>query len=126
MGHGGALPGSAQVAAVPLQSNRRGPVSDKCVDICVIGAGAGGLTTAAIAAQLGSRIVLIERAEMGGECLNTGCWASKEPLAPAKEAHAAQTARCFGMNCAFPEVDFTAVRWHVRVVVDAIAPHDSV
>ena len=126
MGHGEALPGRAQVAAVPLQSNRRGAVSDECVDICVIGAGAAGLTTAAIAAQLGARTVLIERAEMGGECLNTGCVPSKALLAAAKAAHAVRTARCFGMDCALPEVDFAAIRRHVRGVVDAIAPHDSV
>src|SRR4051794_34129016 len=126
MGHGGALPGSAQVAAVPLQSNRRGAVSDKCVDICVIGAGAGGLTTAAIAAQLGARTVLIERAKMGGECLNTGCVPSKALLAASKAAHGVRTARCFGMDCTLPEVDFTAIRRHVRGIVDAIAPHDSV
>jgi len=52
-------------------------VNDLAVDMCVIGAGAAGLTTAAIAAQLGARTVLIERAQMGGECLNTGCVPSK-------------------------------------------------
>ena len=118
-------PGRAELAAVPLQSNRRGAVSDECVDICVIGAGAAGLTTAAIAAQLGARTVLIERAEMGGECLNTGCVPSKALLAAAKAAHAVRTARRFGMDCALPEVDFAAIRRHVRGVVDAIAPHDS-
>src|SRR3954467_3596028 len=120
MGHGGALPGSAQVAAVPLQSNRRGAVSDKCVDICVIGAGAGGLTTAAIAAQLGARTVLIERAAMGGECLNTGCVPSKALLAASKAAQAVRTARRFGVNAA-PDIDFAAVRRHIGGVVDAIA-----
>src|SRR4051812_4497169 len=125
MGHGGALSSRAQVAAVPLQSNRRGAMSSECVDICVIGAGAAGLTTAAIAAQLGARTVLIERAEMGGECLNTGCVPSKALLAAAKTAHAVRTAGRFGINGAAPEVDFAAVRRHVRGVVDAIAPHDS-
>src|SRR3954470_12145144 len=109
MGHGGALPGSAQVAAVPLQSNRRGAVSDKCVDICVIGAGAAGLTTAAIAAQLGARTVLIERGEMGGECLNTGCVPSKALLAAAKAAYAVRNAGRFGVNGAAPDIDFAAV-----------------
>src|SRR6187200_1565243 len=100
------------------------PLSDEC-DICVIGAGAAGLTTTAIAVQLGARTVLIERAEMGGECLNTGCVPSKALLAAAKAAHAVRTASRFGVDCASPEVDFAAVRRHVRGVVDAIAPHDS-
>ncbi|MGD9616522.1 MAG: NAD(P)/FAD-dependent oxidoreductase [Alphaproteobacteria bacterium] len=95
-------------------------------DLCVIGAGAAGLTTAAIASQLGARTVLIERAAMGGECLNTGCVPSKALLAAAKAAQTVRTAGRFGVNGAAPEVDFAAMRRHVRGVVDAIAPHDSV
>jgi pyruvate/2-oxoglutarate dehydrogenase complex dihydrolipoamide dehydrogenase (E3) component len=101
-------------------------MSGDYVDLCVIGAGAAGLTTAAIAAQLGARTVLIERDRMGGECLNTGCVPSKALLAAAKAAHAVRTARRFGVNGAAPTVDFAAVRRHVHGVIDAIAPHDSV
>ena len=100
-------------------------MSDDC-DLCVIGAGAAGLTTAATAAQLGARTVLIERAEMGGECLNTGCVPSKALLAAAKAAHAVRTARRFGVGAAAPDIDFAAVRRHLRGVAEAIAPHDSV
>ena len=99
-------------------------MSGETVDMCVIGAGAAGLTTAAVAAQLGARTVLIERAEMGGECLNTGCVPSKALLAAAKAAQAMRSAGRFGVNGAVPDVDFAAVRRHVRGVVDAIAPHD--
>ena len=42
-------------------------------DICVIGAGSGGLSVAAGAQQMGSDTVLIEKDKMGGDCLNTGC-----------------------------------------------------
>jgi len=91
----------------------------------VIGAGSAGLTVASVAAQLGLRVALIEAGPMGGECLNTGCVPSKALLAAAKAAHAVRTASRFGVDCASPEVDFTAVRRHVRGVVDAIAPHDS-
>ena len=42
-------------------------------DICVIGAGSGGLSVAAGEVQRGARVVLIEGAEMGGDCLNSGC-----------------------------------------------------
>lgn len=101
-------------------------MSGDCVDLCVIGAGAAGLTTAAIAAQLGARTVLIERDRMGGECLNTGCVPSKALLAAARAAQAVRTARRFGVNGASPTVDFAAVRRHVHGVIDAIAPHDSV
>jgi pyruvate/2-oxoglutarate dehydrogenase complex dihydrolipoamide dehydrogenase (E3) component len=101
-------------------------VSDDTADLCVIGAGAAGLTTAAIAAQLGARTILIEHSRMGGECLNTGCVPSKALLAAAKAAHGMRTSRRFGVNAGTPEVDFAAVHRHVRGVIDTIAPHDSV
>jgi len=50
-------------------------------DICIIGAGSGGLSVAAGAAQMGARVVLIEEGEMGGDCLNHGCVPSKALLA---------------------------------------------
>ena len=52
-------------------------------DICVIGAGSGGLTMAAGAAKLGAKVVLIENDKMGGECLNTGCVPSKSLITSA-------------------------------------------
>ena len=59
-------------------------------DLCVIGAGSGGLSVAAAAAGLGVPVVLIEKAKLGGECLNVGCVPSKALLAA---AHAAETVR---------------------------------
>ena len=50
-------------------------------DLCVIGAGSGGLSVAAAAAQLGVPVVLIEKGRMGGDCLNYGCVPSKALLA---------------------------------------------
>ena len=47
------------------------------VDICVIGAGSGGLSVAAGASQLGQSVVLVEKHKMGGDCLNYGCVPSK-------------------------------------------------
>src|SRR6185437_10805694 len=55
---------------------------ERC-DICVIGAGSGGLSVAAGAAQLGRKTILIEKGEMGGDCLNTGCVPSKALIAAA-------------------------------------------
>jgi pyruvate/2-oxoglutarate dehydrogenase complex dihydrolipoamide dehydrogenase (E3) component len=95
------------------------------VDLCVIGAGTAGLTTAAVAAQLGARTVLIERGRMGGECLNTGCVPSKALLAAAKAAHAIRASRRFGITAGEPAIDFAAVHRHVHGVIAAIAPHDS-
>ncbi|HEX5452546.1 MAG TPA: FAD-dependent oxidoreductase [Stellaceae bacterium] len=95
------------------------------VDLCVIGAGAAGLTTAAVAAHLGARTVLIERGRMGGECLNTGCVPSKALLAAAKAAHEIGASRRFGIAAGEKAVDFAAVHRHVHGVIAAIAPHDS-
>jgi len=95
------------------------------VDLCVIGAGSAGLSVAAGAAQLGVRVVLIERGRMGGECLNTGCVPSKALLAAAKAAQTIRNAKSFGIEAA-PLIDFKRVHAHVHSVIDAIAPHDSV
>ena len=89
--------------------------------LCIIGDGSAGLVTAAAAAQLGARVVPIERGRMGGECLNSGCVPSKALLAAAHAAHSARTAARFGVH-AQPRVDFAQVRTHVHGV---IAPHDS-
>lgn len=95
-------------------------------DLCVIGAGSGGLSVAAGASQMGAPTVLIERAEMGGDCLNTGCVPSKALLAAGSAAHAARHRSKFGIKDVEPEVDGAAVQAHVRGVIDAIAPMDSV
>ncbi len=96
------------------------------VDLCVIGAGSAGLSATSLAAQLGANVVLVERAAMGGECLNSGCVPSKALLAAAKAAHAMRSRARFGIAPVEPTVDFAAVRAHVRRVIETIAPHDSV
>jgi pyruvate/2-oxoglutarate dehydrogenase complex dihydrolipoamide dehydrogenase (E3) component len=95
-------------------------------DLCVIGAGSGGLSAAAIAASFGVSVVLIERGRMGGECLNTGCVPSKALLAAAKRVHDIRDARKFGIRVSDPDVDYRALAAHIQGVIDAIAPNDSV
>lgn len=96
-------------------------------DICVIGAGSGGLSVAAGAAQMGARVVLVEKDRMGGDCLNTGCIPSKALLAAAKAAHhAAHDGEKFGIGAGPVSIDFARVHRHVHDVIDGIAPHDSV
>lgn len=94
-------------------------------DICIIGAGSGGLSVAAGAAQLGRKVVLIEKGEMGGDCLNYGCVPSKALIAAAARAEAMRSAAPFGIRSVEPEIDFSAVMDHVHSVIAAIAPHDS-
>ena len=95
-------------------------------DICVIGGGSGGLAVAAGAAQMGARTILFERAKMGGDCLNYGCVPSKALLAAARAADTIRRADRFGIPAAEPDIHFERVRDHVRGVIAAIAPHDSV
>lgn len=91
-------------------------------DLCIIGAGAAGLSVAAAAARLGRPVVLIEKGKMGGDCLNYGCVPSKSLLAAAKRAHQAGVHLGVTLTAA---VDFPAVQAHVHNVIAAIAPHDS-
>ena len=95
-------------------------------DLCIIGAGAGGLAVAAGAAQMGASVVLIERGAMGGDCLNVGCVPSKSLIAAARLAHQARLGGRFGIALAPPSIDMAAVADRVAGVVAPLAPHDSI
>ncbi len=94
-------------------------------DLIVIGAGSAGLTVAGGVAQLGLKVALIERARMGGECLNTGCVPSKALIAAARRAHDMRTADTVGVGAVEPLIDLQAVLGHVKAAQAVIAPHDS-
>ncbi|MBO0766948.1 MAG: FAD-dependent oxidoreductase, partial [Hyphomicrobiaceae bacterium] len=95
------------------------------VDLCVIGAGPGGLTVAAAAAQLGMAVALIERHKMGGDCLNYGCIPSKALIAAARRAHLMRSAAPFGIRPVDPAIDPVAVHAHIKHAITAVAPNDS-
>ncbi len=94
-------------------------------DILVLGAGSGGLSVAAGAVQMGARVVLLEGAQMGGDCLNHGCVPSKALIAAGKAAHGMRHAAAFGIADTEPQVDYAAAMGHVRDVIETIAPVDS-
>jgi len=94
-------------------------------DICVIGAGSGGLSVAAAAAAFGVSAVLIEKHKMGGDCLNTGCVPSKALLAAARRAALMHNSDVFGVTAGNVSVDFAKVHAHVHNVIASIAPVDS-
>jgi pyruvate/2-oxoglutarate dehydrogenase complex dihydrolipoamide dehydrogenase (E3) component len=94
-------------------------------DICVVGAGSGGLSVAAALAALNVPVVLIEKGKMGGDCLNYGCVPSKALLAAARHAVASRRTNVFGLRSAPAEIDFAKVHAHVHGVIGAIAPADS-
>ena len=95
-------------------------------DLCVIGAGSGGLAVAAGAAQMGAEVVLVERGAMGGDCLNFGCVPSKSLLAVARVADLWRRGTALGIAYAQPRIDFAAVGDSVQQVIAAIAPNDSI
>jgi pyruvate/2-oxoglutarate dehydrogenase complex dihydrolipoamide dehydrogenase (E3) component len=95
-------------------------------DLCVVGAGAAGLSVAAGAAQMGARVVLIERSEqMGGECLHVGCVPSKALLAAARAAETVRAAQRFGTSTDGSAVNFRTVHDYVHGVIAGIQPVDS-
>ena len=95
-------------------------------DICIIGAGSGGLSVAAAVAAFGRKVVLIEKHKMGGDCLNYGCVPSKAMIAAGKRAHIMRTSGAFGIAPAEPAIDYAKVHDHVKGVIGAIEPNDSV
>ena len=94
-------------------------------DLAVIGAGTGGLVTAAGAAQFGAKVALIERDKLGGECLYTGCVPSKALIHCAKVASLVRRAGTFGIDVPTPSIDFPRVMAYVRQVIETIGQHDS-
>ena len=95
-------------------------------NLVVIGAGAGGLVTAYIAAAVRAKVTLIEGHKMGGDCLNYGCVPSKALIRSAKAMKQLRNAHRLGIRNALGEVDFAGVMRRVHEVIEAIEPHDSV
>ncbi len=100
-------------------------MQDLKADILVIGAGSGGLSVAAGASQMGANVILLEGHKMGGDCLNFGCVPSKALIASANAAHAQAHASALGVADVVPQVDYAAVKDHVRDVIAQIEPMDS-
>ncbi|MGH1413972.1 MAG: dihydrolipoyl dehydrogenase family protein [Pelagimonas sp.] len=94
-------------------------------DLLIIGAGSGGLSTAAGAAQMGADVVLLEGHKMGGDCLNYGCVPSKALIASGKAAFEMTHAQDFGVANVVPDVDYAAAKDHVNDVIATIEPVDS-
>jgi len=95
-------------------------------NLVVIGAGAGGLVSAYIAAAVKAKVTLIEGHRMGGDCLNYGCVPSKALIRSAKMAQQLRKAHELGVASAAGRVDFAAVMQRVHRVIADIEPHDSV
>jgi pyruvate/2-oxoglutarate dehydrogenase complex dihydrolipoamide dehydrogenase (E3) component len=95
-------------------------------NLVVIGAGAGGLVTAYIAAAVKAKVTLIEGHKMGGDCLNYGCVPSKALIRSARFMKTVRDAEALGIANASADVDFGKIMARVQNVVRQVEPHDSV
>ena len=102
-------------------------VRPACFDrnLIVIGAGAGGLVSAYLAAAVKAKVTLVEAHTMGGDCLNHGCVPSKALVRSARLAHQMRHGANYGLGDCEPAFSFRDVMARVRQVIAAIAPHDS-
>ncbi len=95
-------------------------------NLVVIGAGAGGLVSAYIAAAVKAKVTLVEAHKMGGDCLNYGCVPSKAIIKSAKLAEQMRHASRYGLSDTAPSFSFRQVMQRIHDVIRAIEPHDSV
>ena len=95
-------------------------------NVVVIGGGSAGLVTSYIAAAVKAKVTLVERHNMGGDCLNTGCVPSKALIRSAKLLSHIKRSKEFGIRSASADFDFAEVMERVQRVVKEVEPHDSV
>jgi len=95
-------------------------------NMVVIGAGSAGLVSSYIAAAVKAKVTLVEKHQMGGDCLNTGCVPSKALIKTARVIATMKKAEKYGLKPGRAEFDFAEVMERVQRVVKTIEPHDSV
>ncbi|MGL4573332.1 MAG: FAD-dependent oxidoreductase, partial [Burkholderiaceae bacterium] len=96
-------------------------------NMVVIGAGAGGLVSAYIAAAVKAKVTLVEAHKMGGDCLNYGCVPSKAIIKSAKLMKQIAQSNNYGISEAkVTRFSFKETMARVHAIIAAIEPHDSV
>ncbi|MEJ2619538.1 MAG: dihydrolipoyl dehydrogenase [Candidatus Thiodiazotropha sp.] len=95
-------------------------------NLVVIGAGSAGLVSAYIAAAVKSKVTLIEKHKMGGDCLNTGCVPSKALIRSSRILNQSRRAQEWGFSAIDVKYEFSEIMQRVQRVVKQVAPHDSV
>jgi pyruvate/2-oxoglutarate dehydrogenase complex dihydrolipoamide dehydrogenase (E3) component len=94
-------------------------------DLIIIGGGSAGLTAAAGAKALGAKVAIIEKAKMGGDCLNYGCVPSKTLIKSSKVANYIKHADKYGLGPVRSSFKFSKVTARVQKVISSIAKHES-
>lgn len=95
-------------------------------NLIVIGAGSGGLVTSYIASAVKAKVTLVEKHQMGGDCLNTGCVPSKALIRSAKWLSHLKRSEEFGIKQASAEFDFADIMSRVHSIIKTVEPHDSI
>jgi len=126
----GLFPWLAKAVMAFLQARKvyRGHRKPKHFDrnLVVIGAGSAGLVSAYIAATVKASVTLVEKGEMGGDCLNTGCVPSKALIKSARLADLERKPERYGFTSITPRFDFADIMARIHNVIGKIEPHDSV
>lgn len=113
-----AAPAETPAATPAPQAASYGGDVDVSADVVVLGSGPGGYTAAFRAADLGKKVVLIERYDsIGGVCLNVGCIPSKALLHTAQVINEAEEFAEIGVAFNKPEIDLDKLRGHKDKVV---------
>ncbi|HRD60423.1 MAG TPA: dihydrolipoyl dehydrogenase [Nocardioides sp.] len=89
-------------------------------DVLILGAGSGGYSCALRAAQLGLRVGLVEKGNLGGTCLHIGCIPTKALLHAAEVADSARESAQFGVRASFEGIDMPAVTAYQDGVVQRL------
>ncbi|MFH1379922.1 MAG: FAD-dependent oxidoreductase [bacterium] len=94
-------------------------------DVAVLGGGSGGLVAASASAQLGAKVLLIEKNKLGGDCLYHGCVPSKTLIESSRVAWLMRTADTYGLKPHKPEFALGNIINRVQSVIKDIQKHDS-
>src|ERR687885_75129 len=93
--------------------------ADQTYDAIVIGAGQAGVPLSTALARAGRKTALIERAHVGGTCVNVGCTPTKTMVASARVAYLARRAADYGVHTGPVQIDMRMVRQRKRDIVDS-------
>ena len=95
-------------------------------DLIVIGGGSAGLTAATISSRLGAKTLLIDKENLGGDCLHYGCVPSKALLTSSNLIHHIKMAKKYGLESAEATYNINDIMERIRRIKGAIGKHDSV
>ena len=101
-------------------------MAKKDYNLIAIGAGSAGLVSAYIGSVVKAKVALIEKHQMGGDCLNTGCVPSKALIRTGKILSYFKRAQDFGLKSAQVDFEFPEIMERVHQVIGKVAPHDSI